>query len=92
MTVIFTVFDPLQPSLPAAPGAADNTVQDSQTFGLLDQIQSGALQSVIRDQVRDHDHPRSSLVLYGIRAAIIGPLRAWKPPIPYAIKKQRGAS
>ena len=45
--------------------------------------------AVIRDQVRDNDHPRSSLVLYGIRAPIIGPFRAWKPPIPYAIKNQR---
>ena len=32
------------------------------------------------------------MVLYGIRTPIIGPLRAWKPPIPYAIKNQRGAS
>ena len=30
---------------------------------------------LLRDQVRDHDHPRSSL---GIRAPIIGPFRAWK--------------
>ena len=28
-----------------------------------------------------------SLCLYGIRA----PFRAWKPPLPYAIKNQRGA-
>ena len=41
-----------------------------------------------RDQVRDHDHPRSSLVLYGIRAHIIGLFSPWKPPIPYAIKNQ----
>ena len=34
------------------------------------------------------DHPKSSLVLYGIRAPIIGPFRSWKPPIPYAIKNQ----
>ena len=34
----------------------------------------------------------SSLVLYVIRAPIIGPFREWKPPIPYAIKNQRGAS
>ena len=33
-----------------------------------------------------------TLVLYGIRAPIIGPLRAWKPPFPYAINNQRGAS
>ena len=26
------------------------------------------------------------------RAPIIGPFRAWKPPNPYAIKNQRGAS
>ena len=26
---------------------------------------------------------RTSLVLYGIRAPIIGPFRAWKPPIPW---------
>ena len=32
------------------------------------------------------------LVLYGIRAPIVGPFRAWKPPIPYAIKNQREAS
>jgi len=32
------------------------------------------------------------LVLYGIRGPIIGPFRAWKPTIPYAIKNQRGAS
>ena len=32
------------------------------------------------------------LVLYGIRAPIIGPFRAWKPLIPYGIKNQRGAS
>ena len=32
------------------------------------------------------------LVLNDIRAPIIGPFRAWKPPIPYAIKNQRGAS
>ena len=28
----------------------------------------------------------------GIRAPIIGPFSAWKPPIPYAIKNQRRAS
>ena len=33
-----------------------------------------------------------ALVLYGIRARIIGSFRSWKPPIPYAIKNQRGAS
>ena len=27
----------------------------------------------------------SSLVLYGIRAPIIGPIRTWKPPIPHCI-------
>ena len=32
------------------------------------------------------------LVLYGTRAPIIGPFRAWKPSIPYAIKNHRGAS
>ena len=31
-----------------------------------------------------------ALVLYGIRARIIGSFRSWKPPIPYAIKNQRG--
>ena len=38
-------------------------------------------------------HPKPpTLVLYGIiRAPIIGPFRAWKPPIPYAIKNERGA-
>ena len=30
-----------------------------------------------------------TLVLYGIRAPIIGPFSAWKPPIPYAMKNQR---
>ena len=34
----------------------------------------------------------SSLVLYDTRAPIIGTFSAWKPPIPYAIKNQRGAS
>ena len=33
-----------------------------------------------------------TLVLYGIRAPIIGPFSAWKPPIPFAIKNRRGAS
>ena len=31
--------------------------------------------------IRDHD----------VATPIIGPFRAWKPPIPYAIKNQRGA-
>ena len=35
--------------------------------------------------------PGLALCLYGIRAPIIGPSRAWKPTIPYAIKNQRGA-
>ena len=26
------------------------------------------------------------------KAPLLGPFRAWKPPIPYAIKNQRGAS
>ena len=34
--------------------------------------------------------PYLTLVLYGINAPIIGPFFAWKPPIPYAIKNQRG--
>ena len=40
-----------------------------------------------RDQVRDHDvaTPKEPV-------PIIGPYSAWKPPIPYAIKNQRGAS
>ena len=33
-----------------------------------------------------------TLVLYGTRAPIIDSFRAWKPPIPYAINNQRGAS
>ena len=39
-----------------------------------------------------HNISCPTLVLYGIRAPIIGPFRAWKPTIPYAIKNQRGAS
>ena len=43
-------------------------------------------------EVRSEEFACSSLVLYGIRAHIIGPFSAWKPPIPCAIKNQRGAS
>ena len=31
------------------------------------------------------------LVLYGISVPLKDPFRAWKPPIPYVIKNQRGA-
>ena len=45
--------------------------------------------AVIRDQVRDHDVNTPALLCHKESAPIIGPFRAWKPTIPYAIKNQR---
>ena len=47
--------------------------------------QSGAL------VIRDHDDATPALSCHKEPAPMIGPIRAWKPPIPYAIC-QRGAS
>ena len=57
---------------------------------MMDVGQSGAL--VIRDQDRDHDVAPPALLCHKEPAPIKGPFCAWKPPIPYAIKNQRGAS
>ena len=42
--------------------------------------------------VRDQDVATPALLCHKEPAPIIGPFLAWKPPIPYAIKNQRGAS
>ena len=39
--------------------------------------------AVIRDQVRDHDVASQAILCPKEPAPIIGPFRAWKPPIPY---------
>ena len=41
--------------------------------------------------IRDHDVATPALLCHKEPAPIIGPFRAWKPPIPYALKNQRGA-
>ena len=41
--------------------------------------------------VRDHDVATPALLCHKEPVPIIGPFRAWKPPIPYAMKNQRGA-
>ena len=43
--------------------------------------------AVIRDQVRDHDVAMPALLCHKEPVPIIGPFRAWKPPIPYAIRE-----
>ena len=53
-------------------------------------MQSGAL--VVQDLLRDHEIAAPAHLCHKEPAPIIGPFRAWKPPFPYAIKNQRGAS
>ena len=48
--------------------------------------------AVTRDHVRDNDVATPALLCHKEPVPIIGSFRAWRPPFPYAIKNQLGAS